>query len=48
MYKDNVKRLDKKIETYAKKGKIYETRVEAYNEWVRQENMKVKKKTETP
>jgi hypothetical protein len=43
-----VKHLDKKIETYAKKGKLYETRVEAYNEWVRQENTKVKKKTETP
>jgi hypothetical protein len=43
-----VKHLDKKIETYAKKGKLYETRVEAYNEWVRQENTKLKKKTETP
>jgi len=43
----NVDRLNKKVETYAKKGKLYETRVEAYNEWIRLENTKLKKKTET-
>jgi len=43
-----VERLNKKIGAFADKGKTYEARVEAYNEWVSQENLKAKKKTETP
>ena len=43
-----VERLNKMVETYANKGKLYETRVEAYNEWISQENAKVKKKKGTP
>ena len=43
-----VESLNKKAEAYANKGKKYEARVEAYNEWISQENAKVKKKTETP
>ena len=43
-----IERLNKKVEAYANKGKIYEARVEAYNEWIMQENAKAKKKTETP
>lgn len=43
-----VERLNKKVGAFADKGKTYEARVEAYNEWVSQENVKAKKKTETP
>ncbi len=43
-----VEHLNKKAAEYANKGKIYEARVEAYNEWVSQENAKLKKKTEKP
>lgn len=43
-----VERLNKKVGAFADKGKTYEARVEAYNEWVSQENVKAMKKTETP
>ena len=43
-----VERLNKKVGAFADKGKTYEARVESYNEWVSQENLKAKKKTETP
>jgi hypothetical protein len=38
-----VEHLNKKVAAYANKGKKYEARVEAYNEWIRQENAKQKK-----
>jgi hypothetical protein len=43
-----VEHLNKKVGAFADKGKIYEAQVEAYNEWVSQENAKAKKKKETP
>jgi hypothetical protein len=43
-----VEHLNKKVGAFADKGKIYEAQVEAYNEWVSQENAKAKKKMETP
>ena len=38
-----IEHLNKKVAAYANKGKKYEARVEAYNEWIRQENAKQKK-----